>query len=167
MKKLAEILRNNGWKYEPAHNESRSHSLFPAAIPSIVRDFCMEFDILESPDEIAWFFSHLDYAEISDSAFKWNEFEENGVASSINQKQVEEVAIFWKKYFPIAMSVKDDYRYLAIGIDPSNEGKIFMGENCDEDDLSLISNSPNDFEEVVFDYYHNNKKILPLTWFFE
>ena len=165
MVEIIETLIANGWNYSEAKDDPNNETHFPEKIPQAIKDFWKKFEKLSSPSEVAWFFSYWDYLEMSDSAFAWNEFELNGMECAVTEDQKELVVKFWKNHFPFAMSVKDDYKYLAIGINQKNLGQIFIGENSDEDEITLISKNMDEFLMLVRKFYRGEQnKWLTTFW---
>ena len=99
----------------------------------------------------------MDYLGLSDSAFKWNEFELNDFEFAINDAQRASVRQFWERHFPLAMSVRDDHSYIAVGIDQENAGQLFLGENSDENEIELLADNFADFVDLVEDFYSGNR----------
>jgi hypothetical protein len=156
MNELMNILLKNRWTYKPP-TKSPSREEFTNAIPDWILDFCCSFDVLCSPDDTFWFLSYADYLGLSDTAFKWNEFELIDSECAINDSQRVSVREFWRSYFPLAMCVRDDHSYIAVGINADNAGKFYLGENSDQTEISLLANNINDFVELVKDFYSSNK----------
>ena len=154
---LIQILIRNGWKYKQATNAVPHKEEFPGNIPAEVLKFCRSFDELSLPDDTFWFFSYMDYLGLSDSAFKWNEFELNDFEFAINDTQRALVCQFWRRHFPLAMSVRDDHAYIAVGIDKENAGQIFLGENSDESETELLAVDLDAFVVLVEDFYFGNR----------
>ena len=155
--KLINLLVKNDWIFVRSKKFEDCNNFFPKMIPTSVRSLCSSFDELASPAENIWFFSQLDYTGRSDSAFKWNEFELNGLTCAMDGKQKNEVSLFWARYFPFAMSVKNDYKYLAIGIDANNFGEIFVGENSDENEILIVANNFEEFVDLLGKFYSGNR----------
>jgi len=144
---LAAVLRSNGWRYLAAANTGAA--AFPAHVTSSVRAFSSSFDQLSNTDETCWFLSHLDYASQSDSAFAWNEFELNETTWAITPEQRQAVHAFWQRFLPLAISVKDDHQFIAMGIAADNAGQFFLGETAEPDELVQLADNLDEFVACV------------------
>lgn len=157
MRSLIAVLVDNGWGFTPP-SESAPYeaSRLPKNMPAEVIPFCRSFDVLATADETAWFLSHLDYAGRSNSAFAWNEFEVNDRDAAMNDAERASVTKFWGRYFPLAMCVRGHHRYLAIGVERANAGKIVLGDSSREEEASLLADDLGSLTRLLADFYSGN-----------
>ncbi len=84
-------------------------------IPSDLQDAMMELKEVVSGDETCWLLTSRDYAGRSESAFAWNEWEQQSVdAAGDDSEWIEQIRSFWDQHLPVALSVKDGYMYYAL-----------------------------------------------------
>ena len=126
-------------------------------MPAEVAAFCCSFDLLVTADETAWFFSHLDYAARSGSAFAWNEFEVNDLEAAMTSAQRAAVTKFWERHFPLAMCVRGDHQYLAIGVEGANAGKIVLGDSSADEETVLLADDIGSLSWLFADFYSGNR----------
>lgn len=95
-------------------------------------------DVIVAPDARAWFLTSADFAGESDSAFAWNQWELDSLAAALNPNQQRRVLSFWDRHYPILLSVKSGYAYLAISQDDLS---IVQGEEPEYEEASKVANS--------------------------
>lgn len=91
------------------------------AIPPALTDFVARVEACVKPDETAWFLTADDFAERSDSAFAWNEWERMDVSRLAGQGDSEgvlRVKAFWDSYLPFYLDVRSEYSYFAVRVTP-------------------------------------------------
>jgi len=112
----------------PQECEERYHWL-----PGEVIAFLKSFDLVLSADEKAWFTTCKYLRGDIDSAFAWNQWEKLSLSSAEadgDAEWKESIRAFWDEHFPLLLSVKSGYAYIAIrkdltivqGSEPEFEG---------------------------------------------
>lgn len=114
--------------------------------PEEFMDFMKLFDVCTNKTDDTWFLSYKDYNNQTDSAFPWNEFEQQSL-DIVETDQIGAVKQFWESHLPILMSVKNGYRYVAIGIGKEHANKIFYGSEPEYEEAILIANSFAEFKD--------------------
>lgn len=126
-----DALKNSGFvvtKREVATTLSPEFLQRYGNLPADYLQFLQEFSLLTNRDENAWFISIDDFNDQSDSAFRWNEFEQMDLdALQDDEEACVEIRSFWDTHIPIAMAVEGEYQYLAIGLSAADYGKIYYG----------------------------------------
>ena len=135
-------LRHAGWRVEqvatttplPPHVVARYEWL-----PVNTRHFFEGLAEASSPDQKAWLLSASDFIGSSASAYAWNEWEVQSLAAAIgDQKWMERIRGFWSQHFPILMSVKSGYAFLAI--ERQSLG-VVVGEEPEFEETSPLAGS--------------------------
>ncbi len=145
---LISLLVKSGWRFEPPTMRAETMAL-PPNLPAELARFCRSFDLLASADDTAWFFSYRDYASASEAAFSWNEFEIADLAAAMNEQQRQAVVEFWKAHVPVAMSVRDDHAFIAVGVAQQNSGALYLGESSYPEDIERLSSNLDDLAQMV------------------
>lgn len=146
--KIINALLKNGWKVERKSNPSfvlpETISQRYPKLPKELTDFLAEICFCSNADETAWFLSESDYAEKSDSVFRWNEFElmELEFAEQENDSIWKaEVKDFWNNHFPFMLTLKSGYGYFAVSLCPQNYGAVVSGYEPEFTTVSEIASS--------------------------
>lgn len=99
-------------------------SRYPA-IPEPYMSFMSHVSEARSKDDSAWFLLEANYNGTSGFASSWNEWELFEIANSEgDQAQIAKVRKFWDSYFPIALSVRSDFAYLALDMTETGFGQV-------------------------------------------
>src|SRR4051812_43261167 len=111
-------LRNCGWSVNvlpaPLPLPESLRSRYPW-IPDDVATFFSELGHACRGDEKFWLLTALDYRGESDSAFAWNEWEVQSIEAARGDVDwINQIHKFWDNHLPIALSVSDDYAYMAL-----------------------------------------------------
>ncbi|MGO4294323.1 hypothetical protein [Chitinophaga sp. RAB17] len=114
------------------------------------KNFITSFDICANKEDNTWFLSYRDYDNKTDSAFPWNEFEEQSLQSA-ERDSMDAIKKFWESHLPFLMSVKNGYQYVAIGIGEENAGKIYYGREPEYEEAILIAESFSVFSAYYID----------------
>lgn len=94
-----------------------------------------------SADETSWFLCCDDYNGTSESAFKWNEFENLSLeAAGDDSEWKEEIRQWWDKRLPIIISVREGYSFYAIDLEGGN-GRIVRGEEPEFEEAEVVADS--------------------------
>jgi hypothetical protein len=104
-----------------------------AWLPGEVVAFLNGFEAAVSPDGKAWLTTCAELAGESDSAFSWDQWERDCLSAAAGDADWREsIRLFWDEHFPILMSVKSGYAYVAI-----------------RHDLAIVAGEDPEFEETV------------------
>lgn len=116
-------------------------------VPPEIRRFTEAYEELSSPDEKAWLLTEAEFSGRSPSAFAWNEFEKQSTAAAgKDAAELARVTDFWKKHFPILLSVKSGYAYCAI----AREGlTVVSGEGPEYENITAVAESFDAFLEML------------------
>lgn len=117
-------------------------------IPKAYLDFLNGFVLVTNQEDTAWFNTIEDFNGTSDSSFRWNEFEEMSLEVFVDDaEETARIRKFWDCHLPIALSVKDGYKYLCLGLSAEDFGRVYYGEEPEfEDSAELVCNS---FDELI------------------
>ena len=108
-------------------------------LPEETQAFIAATKEIISPDEKAWFLCLPDYQGQSESAYAWNEWEQQSLdAAKGDEKWQQKIRSFWDKHFPIFHSVKNGYAYLALRV---SDGKVVCGKEPEFEEVSEVSAS--------------------------
>lgn len=144
-----QLLSQQGWDIQLNKDTSDTDNLTNERVnnaPEEFRDFMKLFDLCANETDDTWFLSYKDYNNQTDSAFPWNEFE-NQSLDAAEADQIDGVKQFWECHLPILMSVKNGYQYIAIGIGEQHANKIFYGREPEYEEAVLVANSFAEFKE--------------------
>lgn len=112
-------------------------------------EFLKYFAEVTSDDEKTWFLCQNEYNNISDLAFKWNEFEKLSLEVAEDDKELKkDIKQWWDKKLPIIISVKDGYTFFAIDLE-NNSGEIVRGEEPEFEETKVVANSFFEFLDMV------------------
>ena len=152
--RLLKVLENKGWLVRT--REAASFVLPEVlerrygCIPPEVLDFLSQVRSCSSPDEASWLLGANDYQVESGTGFSWNEIEEMSLESCQSEAERSEVRAFWDGHFPLALSVRSEYDYLAICVAGEGKGKILHGYAPEWESPSVVASSFSEFL-VVFE----------------
>ncbi len=160
-------LEDNGWilAAEPVVLAAKTPVELPEGIaqrydwlPDSVMAFLAGVKSAVSVDEKSWFVTSSVLAANSDSAFRWNQWELDSLsasgddaagndtagddAASNDAAGIAEIVRFWDQHFPVLLSVKNSYSYLAVRPD----GKIVHGNEPEYEQTSDVAES---FDELI------------------
>ncbi|WP_340003344.1 SMI1/KNR4 family protein [Paenibacillus sp. FSL K6-0276] len=155
-KKCSEFIswtKDNGWditdksEYELNLNDSIASRY--KEIPEGYLDFLKRVKECITPSKKTWFICEDEYNNNSDSAFKWNEFEELSLEATENDEEWKsEIISWWDKYLPIVMSVDDGYSFYAIDL-TNDIGAIVQGCEPEFEEVEKTANSLEDFFQLI------------------
>lgn len=155
-----ESLSKQGWDIQLNNSTRDVKLLINERIKNTSEDFksfIKLFDICTNREDNIWFLSNGDYNNQTDSAFPWNEFEEQSLQSAAIDS-MDAIKKFWESHLPFLMSVKSRYQYVAIGTGDENAGKIYYGSEPEYEETILIANSFSAFKEYYIDALNQNFK---------
>ncbi len=125
-------------------------------IPDEFVEFLRTVDVCVMPDEKSWFLCFDDYAETSDLAFRWNEFENMSLDSAEDDNELKKNIIeYWDTHLPFALSVRNDYAYYALDVG-TDFGAVVFGYEPEFEEYEKVAPSFLDFlykimnNEIVF-----------------
>lgn len=151
-----ECLQNAGWTCElPLPAEDVLPAPLRTAPESVIR-WVSSFSLLSNADDTVWFLARDDYSPRTDSAFEWNECEQLSMQAAATDDEAVAVSRFWKHHFPILLSVRHGYEYLAVredgavvhGTEPEFEDTVVVFSHFDEL-LKYITSRPEPRQHVV------------------
>ena len=116
-------------------------------LPADVADFLCNFDSVISPDQKAWLITWLELSGESDSSFAWNQWELDSLsaAEGVGDWQAD-IRGFWDDHFPILLSVKSAYAFVAIRKDTA----IVIGEEPEFEETVEIANGFSEFIQMLY-----------------
>ena len=120
-------------------------------LPADYQEFLQRFQTITNESDNVWFNSIEDFNGDSNSEFRWNEFELMGLETfDDDEEETEIIRCFWDTHVPIALSVKDGYRYFSIDLSSENYGKIYCGVEPEfEESAELVCDSFNQLLEML------------------
>lgn len=134
-------LQDRGWQFDGAPPENGELPVTLASAPETLTEWARSFSRLSSADGTAWFLSVDDYrgtgseAEAEAEAFAWDTFAEMSRSAAITGEQLAGVELFWRRHWPILISVRDHYCYLAI----RDDGAIVFGEEPEFEEVRVVA----------------------------
>lgn len=149
-KNFYEWLKQQNWQITlNEENKVKLNKEFTNRYPNInneYMEFLKYFVEIVSEDEKTWFICSSEYNNISESAFRWNEFEELSLeAAEDDNEWKEEIRQWWDKKLPIIMSLRDGYSFFAIDLE-ENCGNVVRGEEPEFEEAEVVAN---DFFEFI------------------
>lgn len=143
---VARALRDRGWVLD-------SSAVADMEVPESLRDappefvaWATSFTRLSSADDAVWFLSAGDYRDPVPGAFAWNAFEQISHEAAASDAQRAETARFWRRHWPLVLSVRGHYAYLAV----RDDGVIVHGEEPEFEETTVIApDLPTLFSAVV------------------
>ena len=148
-----EWAESNGWSVIRKHDGkvklNRKFSKRYPEIPPEYQEFLKLVEEFVSPSEKIWFLCQNDYNDKTDSAFKWNEFEQISLdAAGKDSAWKKEIISWWDKYLPIVMSVQDGYSFYAIDL-YNEKGSIVEGFEPEFEEATKIADSLEAFFDLI------------------
>src|SRR5262249_53124601 len=120
-----ERLRERGWQIdedrESAFRLPQALAVRYSRLPEALTSFLTGLRKCVDAEDKTWFLCLPDYQGVSDSQFRWNEWEElclQGARESRDELWEAGVRAFWDLHFPFMLSVADGYSYFAIRVAP-------------------------------------------------
>jgi len=143
---LVQRLRQEGWKIELKDQPSLNlNPEFLQRFPNLTSDhrvFLERVRSAVSPDEKAWLLCEDDYNGLTEVAFAWNCWEQMSLEAAEGDIEfAQSVRNFWSAHIPVLHSVKSHYAYLAIGVEGSNAGQIFYGNEPEFEEATYFCES--------------------------
>ncbi|HEY1550146.1 MAG TPA: hypothetical protein VGG28_20100 [Kofleriaceae bacterium] len=135
-----EALRACGWRVSLGPRESlppEISSRYPW-LPDEYREVAEHARVLCNAGETAWVLTAGEFAGTSESAYAWNESEQQSLDAADDENQRAAVQSFWNRHLPILFSVKSGYAYLAIAQDTL---QIVQGEEPEYEDATVVAPS--------------------------
>jgi hypothetical protein len=136
------VKRNRGLVELNEEITTRYHQL-----PGDYLRFLSAVEFCANGDQTAWFLCESDYNGVGNSAYRWNEFEAQALEAAAGDETWErEIRDFWSDQFPILLSTKNGYAFLAIRVSGTDFGQIVVGREPDYQDVDVVASS---FGELV------------------
>jgi hypothetical protein len=137
-----EHLKSAGWCVE----FSDVPTPFPGPIlkrygwlPYDIRELLETIKCAQNSENTAWFVTALECSGGTGSAFAWDEWEQQSlVAAGHDVGWKERIVTFWDCHFPVVMSVKSGYAYLAL---EAGSLAIVLGEGPEFEDVRVVAPS--------------------------
>lgn len=138
-------LRDRGWRLEGTLSGNGELPLALAGAPDALTEWAGSFSRLTRADGAVWFLSADDYRGTGTGtgtgtdadAFAWDAFASMSREAAIAGEQLAEVELFWRRHWPILLSVRDHYCYLAI----RDDGAIVFGEEPEFEEVDVVAGS--------------------------
>lgn len=132
---VARALRDRGWVLEASTDaDTKLPDALRDAPPELVV-WATSFARLSSADDAVWFLSAGDYRDPVTEAFAWNAFEQMSLDAAANDAQRAEITRFWRRHWPLVLSVRGHYAYLAM----RDDGVIVHGEEPEFEETTVIA----------------------------
>ncbi|MDD2401770.1 MAG: SMI1/KNR4 family protein [Clostridia bacterium] len=151
--KFINWAKNNGWKVKENFeiklelNDELINRY--VKIPIEYKEFIGNVKQCISPNEKTWFICEDEYNDVSDFAFKWNEFEILSLeAAEGDEKWKAEITEWWNGYLPIVMSVENGYSFYAIDL-KNNIGAILKGCEPEFEEVEKVAQTLDEFLELI------------------
>lgn len=162
MERLFELLAARGWKVvvqpEPALRlPADLRSRYPR-LPDEVTRFLGKIESCLSPQEDAWLLGAPDYVKTPEVAFPWDAIEQLALEACDSEAERAEQVSFWDQHFPIAISVRSDYDYLAICLSADTFGTVVHGYAPEWENPGIVSHS---FSEILQAFEHGLSQPSP------
>jgi hypothetical protein len=134
--KIEKTLSNQGWRVVRRRQRARVPDICVrryAWLPEDVTSFVCTFDTAVNPGDQAWLVTWRELAGQSDSAFAWDEWKKMSLKAAEDDPGLQaSIRSFWDEHFPILLSLKSGYGYIAIG-----------------KDLTIVAGDEPEFEETA------------------
>lgn len=151
-------LKARGWK---VGEEEEGPCRFQVPIAIAARHLNLPEDFVEflsglgscvSADETTWFLCRSDYEGRSDSAFRWDEWEQMSIDAA--EEDADDLAVvrgFWDEHLPFLLSVGDGYAYYAIRTASEGFGRVVEGHEPMFEEASVVAESFSEFFVQLID----------------
>ena len=139
-------LREIGWTVK----EKNGHAFrLPAVImsrypklPLSLVDFLSGLVICADNSKTSWFLCQSDYDGTSNSAFRWDEWEQLSLKAAYGDvKWIKETRVFWDCHFPFLFSVHSGYAFRAICITGDQFGQVVEGHEPEFEEVWFVADS--------------------------
>ena len=115
-------------------------------LPDDVRKFLTSFEVVVSPSQAAWLITGAELAGKTDSSFAWNQWELDSLAAANGDDEWQtSIRAFWDDHFPVLLSVKSGYAYVAVRKDLT----IIMGEEPEFEETDHLADTFSSFLEML------------------
>jgi hypothetical protein len=145
LSEIADSLRGVGWAVREQQGTVSLPQICAERYPWLPRDviaFLTGFEAVVSPGQTAWLTTRAEILGESDSAFSWNQWEQDSLSAAKGDPGWQRsIRYFWDMHFPIMISVKSGYAYVAIRKDQS----IVVGEEPEFEETEMIAENFSSF----------------------
>lgn len=118
MSSALQVLRSLNWSIQ---TQGTQFDLPPVLrqrydwVPDEIKSFVCSIFSASTCDDKTWFVSYVELNDESDSAFRWNQWELDSLeAAAGNRSWQSRISEFWDDHFPFLMSVRNEYKYVAV-----------------------------------------------------
>ncbi|NMM62436.1 SMI1/KNR4 family protein [Clostridium sp. P21] len=119
------------------------------AIPYEYFEFLKQVKQCISFSEKSWFLCEEEYNGKSDIALKWNEFEILSLEAAEDDREWKsEIENWWNRYFPILISVDNEYSFYAIDMESEN-GTIVYGCEPEFEEVDVVADNFMEFLQII------------------
>ncbi len=152
MNRIFELLAARGWRVLVQEGSvlrlPMDIELRYAKLPNDVREFLWKIESCTSPEEESWLLGAPDYNSASGSGCSWDGIEKIALEDCESPGERAELVRFWDNHFPIAISVRSDYAYLAVCLAPEAFGCVVHGYAPEWENPKLLALSFSGFLEA-------------------
>jgi len=152
-------MRERGWTIK----EQVGHTFhLPAAIairyprlPVSLIEFLSGLTSCADSSQTTWFLCQSDYEGTSNSAFRWNEWEQVSLDSARGDTRwITQIRAFWDSHFPFLYSVHSGYAFHAVCTAANRFGQIVAGYGPEFEEVSPVADS---FESFLSTFLNANR----------
>ncbi len=144
-------LRDQGWNVEiedgrPFRLPDIVAERYPR-LPDSLADFLSGLTQCANRSQTKWFLCQCDFEGRSDSAFRWDEWEQLSLdAARGDASYISEIRSFWDSHFPFLLSVHSGYAFHAVCTSPDRFGQVVEGFEPAFEEVLTVAES---FESFV------------------
>lgn len=135
-----QALEIAGWRIVRSQRERLPEPLL--RVDGLLREFFTSIESCESRTGAVWFLGLEDFSVADGSGWDFLQREVSLLAAEGDPIWTAEIERFWAEHFPIAISAKDDYAYLAV----ASNGTVVAGRAPELESPKLLCK---DFEHFL------------------
>ena len=138
---LTDALRQRGWFIDDAAACSVPELVAERYewVPPQVLETLSSTGVVLAPDKKSWLLTGAVFDGTVEAAFRWDEWERLSLESAIGDEEwAKSIVEFWDQHFPIAMSVRTGYGYLALR---KSDLRVVVGEEPEFEETEEFSSS--------------------------
>jgi len=140
-------LQSMGWKVDPPALDAGipKHLLERYDdLPDELVAFITSFSRCTNSSEQTWFVAARDL--VRSEPFRFNEFELMSLsAAGSDGDWSAAIRAFWKRHFPIVLSVAGSYQYFALSLEGPTKGSVVYGAEPEFEECSIVAPSLTEF----------------------
>ncbi|WP_149205760.1 hypothetical protein [Flavobacterium johnsoniae] len=156
------FLKELGWEVELSDSKVSFDLLSEkiknriSNLPHELKQLMSSVNTLANADDTAWFITNIDLVKENDeNSFAWNEFEQQSLDASLNERDKEKIIQFWESHFCFLISVKNGYSHISVVTKGSEEGKIVIGFEPEYEEVTILCDDFDEFCKIIINHINN------------